>query len=95
MTETGDNLDDAKRRKKAYFNAWHRGTREMDLLIGGFAERHLDGLSPAQFERFEALLELPDTDLYAWITGRETPPPEVDSDVLRRLCRHRVDPVRD
>ena len=83
------------RRKKAYFNSWHRGTREMDLLIGGFAEAYLASLTDEQFGRYETLLQCPDTDLYAWITGREQPPPELDTDILRLLCTFRIDPVND
>lgn len=89
----GDDLE--TRRKRAYFLSWHRGTREMDLLIGGFAERHLAGLTAAQLERYEALLQAGDGDLRDWITGRRAPPRELDSDVLRLLCSFRIDPVND
>ena len=85
----------ATRRKRAYFLSWHRGTREMDLLIGGFADRHLNALTADQLERYEALLQIPDTDLYNWVTGRADPPAEIDSDVLRLLCNFRIDPVND
>jgi len=93
--EQGPTLDLEKRRKRAYFNSWHRGTREMDLLVGGFAERHLADLTETQLGRYEAILQVSDVDLYAWITGRATPPAELDSDVLRQLCNFRIDPVRD
>ena len=83
------------RRKKAYFNSWHRGTREMDLLIGGFADAYLARLTEAELERYEALLQCPDSDLYAWVTGRGEPPPELDSDILRLLCTFQIDPVND
>jgi len=85
----------AHRRKKAYFVSWHRGTREMDLLVGGFAEAYLDRLTSAQLDRYEALLQCPDDDLYAWITGRATPPAAFDTDILRLLCSFQIDPVRD
>lgn len=81
------------RRKRAYFQSWHRGTREMDLLIGGFAEAYLADLTTAQLERYETLLGQSDADLYEWVTGRREPPPELDSDVLRLLCNFRLDPV--
>lgn len=73
--------------------SWHRGTREMDLLIGTFADRHLASLTPEQLERYEALLQVPDATLYAWITGLEDPTPEHDTDLLRWLCNQRIDPV--
>ncbi len=73
------------RRKRLLFRSWHRGTSEVDLLLGGFAERRLGALSEGQLRRYEALLENDDASLFAWITGRAAPPAEHDSDVLRLL----------
>lgn len=82
-----------RRRKRAYYISWHRGTREMDLLIGGFADDHLAGLTPEDLERYERILTLPDTDLYNWVTGRATIPEDLDSELFRKLCKYRVDLV--
>jgi antitoxin CptB len=73
------------RRKRLRFRSWHRGTREADLLLGPFADRHLLELTPRQLDRYEALLGENDANLYDWITGRVPPPPEQDSDVLRLI----------
>jgi len=73
------------RRKRLRFRSWHRGTREMDLLLGAFADAHLEGLSDDQLGRYEALLELSDPDLFAWIRGREAVPPAYDNDVFKLL----------
>ena len=75
------------RRKRLLFRAWHRGTRETDLLLGSFAERHLGGFTAPQLDRFERLLELDDPSLFDWIIGRASPPPEHDSDVMRLLLQ--------
>jgi antitoxin CptB len=75
------------RRKRLLFRAWHRGTRESDLILGSFAEAHLAGFDPAQLDRFEALLGVDDPTLFDWIVGRAAPPPDRDSDVLRLLLR--------
>jgi antitoxin CptB len=88
-----DDEDLEVRRKRAYFISWHRGTREMDLLIGGFAERYLASLTPEELRRYEQLLQLPDSDLYAWVTGQADIPEHLDSDLLRKLCNYRVDLV--
>ncbi|HZT50634.1 MAG TPA: succinate dehydrogenase assembly factor 2 [Stellaceae bacterium] len=80
------------RRKRLRFRSWHRGTREADLLLGPFADRHLAELTPAQLERYEALLGESDATLYDWITGRVPPPPGQDSDVLRLLMRMKFSP---
>jgi antitoxin CptB len=61
------------------------GTAENDLLFGRFAEAHLEGLTAAQLDRFETLLEAADPDLNAWVTGTRPVPPELDHDVMRLL----------
>ena len=80
------------RRKRLLFRSWHRGTKETDLLLGSFAEAHLAGLSEAQLDRYEALLENNDAALFDWVTGRAPPPAEHDSDVLRLLIGFRYRP---
>jgi len=81
----------AIRRRRLLFRAWHRGTQETDLLLGGFAERSLAGFDSLQLDQFEALLDCTDTDLFDWITGRIPPPPAHDHDVMHLLlsCQKR------
>lgn len=73
------------RRRRLLFRAWHRGTREMDLLMGRFTDAVIAELSEAEIEEYERLMDTPDPDLYAWITGEETPPSAYDTVLLRRL----------
>jgi antitoxin CptB len=80
------------RRKRLLFRSWHRGTREIDLLLGSFAEQHLAGMSEDQLTRYEVLLEENDAALFDWITGRSPPPEELDTDVLRLLMEFRFRP---
>ena len=87
MSETSD-----IRRKRLLFRSWHRGTKESDLLLGSFAERHLPEFTPAQLDRYETLLEIEDADLWDWIAGRTAPPAERDSDVLRLLLAFKYKP---
>jgi antitoxin CptB len=84
--------DTDTRRKRLLFRSWHRGTREADLILGSFAEANLSGFDDARLDRYEALLECPDADLFDWITGRAAPSPEYDSDVTRLLLAFRFDP---
>jgi antitoxin CptB len=58
---------------------------ETDHLIGSFTARHIAALDEGQLDRLEALLELPDPDLFDWATRRRPVPPEHDSDVMRLL----------
>ena len=75
------------RRRKLRFRSWHRGTREMDLLLGRFADVHLDAFGADQLDRFEALLSESDPDIYEWVTGRREPPASQANDVVM-LLRH-------
>ncbi|MGH7113653.1 MAG: succinate dehydrogenase assembly factor 2 [Stellaceae bacterium] len=80
------------RRKRLLFRSWHRGTRESDLILGRFAEAHLAGFDQAQLDRYEALLECADADLYDWVAGRAIPPRALDHDVMRLLLAFRCTP---
>ncbi len=73
------------RRRKLLFRSWHRGLREMDLIMGRFADATLDGLSEGELAEFERLIEVPDRDLLAWITGEEAVPPDYDSALFGKL----------
>jgi antitoxin CptB len=73
------------RRRKILFRAWHRGTREMDLIIGRFADAALAGMSVAELDEFERLIEVPDPDLFRWIMGEADAPSDYDRPVFRRL----------
>jgi antitoxin CptB len=73
------------RRKRLRFRCWHRGTKEADLLLGHFADRYLDKLSVAELDDLEALLEEPDVDVVAWITGDKPPPAAFDTALMKRL----------
>jgi len=73
------------RRKRLSFRSWHRGTRESDLILGRFADAHLAGFDKKQLDRYEALLDCADADIFDWVTGRAAPPSEHDHDVTRLL----------
>ena len=82
-THSSDGLD--IRRRKLLFHAWHRGMREMDLIVGRFADRIIAQLSDAELSEFERLIEVPDPDLLAWITGAADIPLAYDGPLFRRL----------
>ena len=77
------------RRKRLLYQSAHRGTKESDLLLGAFAAAHLDGLTPAQLDRYEALLDENDRDIFDWISKRAPPPAKAQSDVLTLLLNFR------
>lgn len=73
------------RRRRLLFRAWHRGTREMDLIMGRFADARIGELSDAELTEFERLTEQPEPDLYAWITGDRPVPAEHDTALFNKL----------
>jgi antitoxin CptB len=83
MTRSSDGLD--PRRRKLLFRCWHRGLREMDLILGRFADREIDRLSENEVTELERLTELPDPQVLAWLTGGDAVPQEFDTALFRRL----------
>ncbi len=84
MTERSSaGLDE--RRRRLLFRAWRRGVREMDLIVGRFADAHIDKFDDTALDQFEQLIEVPNAELYAWIVGDEAVPAANDSPVLRQL----------
>jgi antitoxin CptB len=77
------NLDE--RRRRVLYRSWHRGTREMDLIMGRFADAAISDLTEAEITELERLAEVPDPDLYAWLTGHRPVPDNYDLAVFRRL----------
>ena len=79
------------RRSKLRYRAWRRGFVEADLVLGPFADTHLDALDEAELDQLELLLEQPDPDLYAWIIGQAQPPEAFDLPVLGMIRQFRFD----
>jgi antitoxin CptB len=82
-TRSSAGLDE--RRRRVLFRAWHRGIREMDLIMGRFADAEIAAMPEADLNDFERLIEVPDRDLYGWITGEGETPGNYDTPVFRRL----------
>jgi antitoxin CptB len=68
-SRSSDGLD--ARRRRALIRAWRRGIREMDLVLGRYADAYIETLSDRDLAEFEALMEVPDQQLFAWFTGTE------------------------
>ena len=81
MTDT----DMQHRRKRLVYRANYRGFKEADLILGGFAKAHMDGLTDAEVVQFEDLLDAKDHDIYAWIMQTLPVPANYDTAVLERL----------
>jgi len=73
------------RRRALLYRSWHRGTREMDLIMGRFADVAIGELTDAEIGELERLADVPDPELYAWLTGSRPVPDNYDIAVFRRL----------
>ena len=83
MGRSSEGLD--PRRRKVLFRAWHRGIREMDLIMGRFADAEIGTLGDGEIGDLERLLEVPDADLYRWISGEAETPSNYDTPIFRRI----------
>lgn len=81
------------RRKRLLFRAWHRGIREMDLLLGRFADARIETLSDLELDRLDVLMALPDPLLYGWLTGAEPPPPDADLALIGQIAAFHSSPA--
>jgi antitoxin CptB len=84
MSETRD-----ARVKRLMWRSHHRGIREMDILMGGFASERLAMMDSAQLTEFEDIIDIPDQQLLAWVTGAEVPPEERNRGLLAELLNFR------
>ncbi len=80
---SSDGLD--PRRRRLLFRSWHRGIREMDLIMGRFADATIADLTETELSHYEALMDVPDPQLFAWIIGDEPVPHDQDTALFRRL----------
>ena len=82
--------DIAMRRRRLRYRAWHRGTKEMDLVLGPYADAHADGLGEPELLRLETLMDEEDTDLLKWVMGQEPVPNQIDSLLLAEIIAFRI-----
>ena len=73
------------RRKRLYFQAQHRGCREADIIIGGFAETELNRLSPTELDEFEAILNADDGEVLNWLLSKTVVPAGYSQAMIDRM----------
>jgi antitoxin CptB len=74
--------DPGVRLKRLRYRAHHRGMKEVDLILGPFADGHLATMSKGELDTFERLLDLPDDQIYSWVAGGSQPPGELGDDLI-------------
>ncbi|MCB1517942.1 MAG: succinate dehydrogenase assembly factor 2 [Hyphomicrobiaceae bacterium] len=78
------------RRRRLAYRAAHRGTKELDLILGGYAERHLPSLGEKALDDFETLLESDETELQAWLIGTRTPPGSANPELISAIAADHI-----
>ena len=83
MTENAEKVDTLENwRKRLIFRSWHRGTKEMDLLLGNFANINVPAFNEEQLQAYEELLSINDPDLYNMYLGKREPDEDQKSSIL-------------
>ncbi|ESY08481.1 MULTISPECIES: succinate dehydrogenase assembly factor 2 [unclassified Mesorhizobium] len=77
------------RRRKLLFRSWHRGMREMDLILGTFADNEIGALTGDEIDQYERLLDIPDTEFLPMVTGERPVPGNIDCAVLQKILASR------
>jgi antitoxin CptB len=78
------------RRKRLLYQSQYRGVKENDIILGRFAQEHIQTLDAQALDDYEKLLQQPDNDIYDWLAGREKVPAEFDTPVMRQLLGFKV-----
>jgi len=86
--------DIAIRRRRMRYRAWHRGMQEMDIILGNFADAHLETYDDAALTRLETLMDEQDADLFKWLMGQEPAPDDVDGDLLREIIEFQMNSTK-
>lgn len=87
-------MDRDIRLKRLHFRAWHRGTKEADLMIGGFFDAHGAGWNDAEIEWFETFLEEQDVDIMAWAIGTQDIPARWQGPMMEALTKLNFVPIQ-
>jgi antitoxin CptB len=85
MSTTENGGSSEVRRKQLLFRCQRRGFKELDLIFGAFASEHLNGLSEGELDQLDALLNVPDDDVYAWLREHDAVPTSSASAVFKKL----------
>ncbi|MEM7570277.1 MAG: succinate dehydrogenase assembly factor 2 [Pseudomonadota bacterium] len=86
-------IADDPRLRRLKFRASHRGTKEADIMLGGYVEARADSLTEDDITWLEALMMQQDVDIMAWITGKQPPPPAFDTAMMKDM--QKLDYIQD
>ena len=78
------------RRKRLRYNSWHRGTKELDLVLGQFGEKYLPTMSEKDIDLFEAIINENEHDIYAWLAGQKPIPMHHDNHIMNMIINFKI-----
>ena len=78
------------RRKRLRYHSWHRGTKELDLVLGQFGEKYLSTMSENDIDLFEAIINENEHDIYAWLAGREPVPAQHENHIMYMILNFKI-----
>jgi antitoxin CptB len=87
-TRSSEGLD--VRRRRLLFRSWHRGIREVDLILGRFADARLAAMGEGELDEYEKLLDVPTPDILAWVMGERPVPLEQQTPLLTEMIDFHV-----
>ena len=90
---SSDGLDE--RRRRLLFRSWHRGIREVDLILGRFADATLTDMNDVELDDYEAVLEVPTPELMAWVMGEAPLPQDRTTPLLKRMIDFHMNASRE
>lgn len=83
-------VSDFNRRKQIIYRANHRGIKEMDIILGGFADANVMRMDGEMLGRFEAIMAESDRDLLSWFTGEQMKPDYLDKELFDSILAHTI-----
>ncbi|MEZ5691062.1 MAG: succinate dehydrogenase assembly factor 2 [Rickettsiales bacterium] len=81
-------MDRETRIKRLRYRSWHRGWKETDLILGGFADEHLADMGDNEIDIYEKLLDENDADIWDWLIEKMPPTDNSYRPILERLREH-------
>ncbi len=78
------------RRKRLRYHSWHRGTKELDLVLGQFGEKYLPTMSENDIDLFEAIINENEHDIYAWLAGRKPVPAQHENHIMNMILNFKI-----
>lgn len=86
-------MDNSHRIKQLQYRANHRGIKEMDIILGEYANAHLKEMNEQELIEFETIMSEPDQDLLSWFTKEKPLPENLDTPLFHSILDHTAERI--